>query len=217
FADQSPIGVFERPRPEDVCAFVADQEILADVVETLQVPKEEEEADEMDQLFRATTSAEHEREKAEEETPASSHYDFGMDDCWSDDDDKPLLPSTSAADGDQFVCRLCKKVFDRTGALRSHIHSKHNKAAPIKKSINIKRKACRYCNKPCWSERERRDHVCRPEDVKTYHCMVCDHRFPTRCNKCGADFQFRRDLSEHEKTHVTAEALVTSYISADNP
>ncbi|GMT09610.1 hypothetical protein PFISCL1PPCAC_907, partial [Pristionchus fissidentatus] len=211
FADQSPIGFLDRQRPEDLQAFVADQAMLANAIEALKVPKEEE-PDEMPPLFRATTG--NERRLKEEECDTQDDSDAnGMNACWSDvDDQPPLLSSISAQESGH--------------GSNKHLSRHFYKSKRVRKLSSVKQKTCRDCKRAFLSERARRDHVCRPvfhDPFKTYPCTMCGCQFSSKyaqrthlknihgrmefmCTKCGADFQLKRDLREHEMTHMTAKS-----------
>ncbi|GMT09609.1 hypothetical protein PFISCL1PPCAC_906, partial [Pristionchus fissidentatus] len=174
------------------------------------------------------TSVVQTRKEEECKTPAGSNLDFGMNECWSEDDDQsPLLSSINAEEGEQqYACRFCAEVYDTNRHLASHIRRKHYKSTPVLKWTRTKQKICRYCKKPFQHDRDRRNHMCRPvfhDPFKTYPCTMCDSQFPSKnaqrthlknihgrmefiCTKCGADFQLKRDMKEHEKTHATAKS-----------
>ncbi|GMT09608.1 hypothetical protein PFISCL1PPCAC_905, partial [Pristionchus fissidentatus] len=189
------------------------------------------------------TSVVQTRKEEECKTPAASLQDFGMNNYWNDHDYERLMPSTSTAsmkcdvdpanfstDVIQYKCNHCSAMFVSHRKLNLHIRMAHYKRAPTMKMTKIKRKTCPNCGKVFPNLRA---HACCPEDAKTYPCTVCDHRFPTKhalivhlkdihgrkefmCNKCGADFQLKRDLADHEKTHVTTEALVNPNLQSQN-
>jgi DNA-directed RNA polymerase subunit RPC12/RpoP len=78
-----------------------------------------------------------------------------------------------------YECSNGRKIFPTTQALYVHAQSH----VPEEDKI-----ACQICGKKYCSE-----------NLLTIHIEEAHEKFRARCNKCGRDFEQRKDLEEHQK------------------
>ncbi|XP_067651264.1 zinc finger protein 208-like [Haliotis asinina] len=107
------------------------------------------------------------------------------------------LSHVSVSEGEVFECSICKTAFRTSSELHSHIHAKHYKLYPSKKSLKSKMKQsqaprlcqCGMCKKRFFFTYQLNSHIKRHTGETSFTCP------------CGQRFSFRHHLKRHISHH----------------
>lgn len=155
-----------------------------------------------------------------------SGYEMSLSDTETETEDEESVVKWTKPPSERNTCISCKKSFARSFQIINHMKLHPIKSVPIQFHTT----KCHSCEKyfpNLWHLERHQRSQCQNE-VKHFHCIVCDYRFMWKssfdqhmkavhamrppkvnrrheCDFCGKLFQRHEHLDRHRKIHIPAE------------